>query len=110
MGALLKTGQRTTAKPIGALAFGLMIFMSDRLLAASADVRPTTPSSLCEREMLRAAKMHDLPVSVLYAVGLTETGRRESLQPFALNIEGKAHFAQTLGDALAAFAESKAQG
>ena len=29
----------------------------------------------CEREMMRAAKRYDIPLGVLYAVGLTETGQ-----------------------------------
>jgi soluble lytic murein transglycosylase-like protein len=44
----------------------------------------------CEREMLPAANKHGMPLGMLYAVGLTETGRGDSLQPYALNIEGRA--------------------
>src|SRR5436190_13491964 len=33
------------------------------------------PSVVCEREMIRAAKLYAVPLGVLYAVGLTETGR-----------------------------------
>ena len=33
-----------------------------------------------------------MPLGVLYAVGLTETGRGDSLRPYALNIEGKASY------------------
>jgi len=44
----------------------------------------------CEREMLRAAHRHGIPLGMLYAVGLTETGRGDSLRPYALNIEGRA--------------------
>ena len=43
----------------------------------------------CEREMARAADRHAVPLGMLYAVGLTETGRGDSLQPWALNIEGR---------------------
>ena len=35
----------------------------------------------CEREMARAAERHAVPLGMLYAVGLTETGRGDSLQP-----------------------------
>ena len=31
----------------------------------------------CEREMARAALKHGVPLGMLYAVGLTETGRGE---------------------------------
>jgi len=40
--------------------------------------------------MLPAANKHGMPLGMLYAVGLTETGRGDSLQPYALNIEGRA--------------------
>jgi soluble lytic murein transglycosylase-like protein len=46
--------------------------------------------SACEREMARAAQKHGVPLGMLYAVGLTETGRGDSLRPYALNIEGRA--------------------
>ncbi|TYC58646.1 lytic transglycosylase domain-containing protein [Rhodobacterales bacterium] len=42
--------------------------------------------------MIAAAKKYRVPLGVLYAVGLTETGRRNSLYPYALNIEGKSVF------------------
>ncbi|MES0809039.1 transglycosylase SLT domain-containing protein [Roseibium sp. SCPC15] len=48
--------------------------------------------NICEREMVAAAQKYGVPLGVLYAVGLTETGRRNSLYPYALNIEGKSVF------------------
>jgi len=53
----------------------------------------------CEQEMIRAARIHDVPLGVLYAIGLTETGRRGSLHPYALNIEGPSYFPATLSEA-----------
>lgn len=35
--------------------------------------------------MQRAATKYDIPIGILYAVGLTETGHRDSLQPYAMN-------------------------
>ncbi|MEP1930490.1 MAG: transglycosylase SLT domain-containing protein [Roseibium sp.] len=55
--------------------------------AAQAEVQ-----NVCEREMMAAARKYRVPLGVLYAVGLTETGRRNSLYPYALNIEGKSVF------------------
>ncbi|TIN70251.1 MAG: lytic transglycosylase domain-containing protein, partial [Mesorhizobium sp.] len=43
----------------------------------------------CEPEILRAADRYGVPAGILYAVGLTETGKKGSLQPNALNVEGK---------------------
>ena len=54
----------------------------------------------CEREMARAADRHGVPLGMLYAVGLTETGRGDSLRPYALNIEGRAVYDIDKGEAL----------
>lgn len=51
-----------------------------------------------------------MPEGILYSVGLTETGRRGSLQPWSLNIEGKAKFTQSADDALAAFQDAQRRG
>lgn len=57
--------------------------------------------NVCEREMARAARLHQIPLGILYAVGLTETGRRGSLYPYALNIDGRASFPATIDEAIA---------
>jgi hypothetical protein len=69
------------------------------------------PQSLvCEREMTRASAKYGVPLGVLYAVGLTETGRRGTLSPFALNIEGPSYFPDTLDEALQKFHEAENRG
>ena len=60
--------------------------------------------------MLAAAKRHDLPVAILYAVALTETGRRGALQPFALNIDGRSVFPDSISAALTAVGVAQANG
>lgn len=75
--------------------------------AARAAAPPVT--NVCEREMARAARVHNVPLSVFYAVGLTETGRRGSLQPYAMNIEGKAYFGADLADGMRRFDEARRQ-
>ncbi len=60
--------------------------------------------------MIAAASRYDVPLAVLYAVGLTETERRGSLQPFALNVEGAAIYSATLGEALQQFTEAQKRG
>jgi soluble lytic murein transglycosylase-like protein len=57
------------------------------------------PARVCEREIIRVAKTSGVPLPVLYAVGLTETGRGGSLHPYALNIEGPSYFPATLTEA-----------
>lgn len=68
------------------------------------------PLTICEREMLRASEQYQVPLGVLYAVGLTETGRKGSLQPYALNVEGKAVFSASAGQAIRKFKAAQASG
>lgn len=68
------------------------------------------PSNVCEREMASAALAEGVPLGVLYAVAMTETGRKGALQPYALNIEGRTVFAATQVEALAEFAEARRAG
>ncbi|WP_108817543.1 transglycosylase SLT domain-containing protein [Pseudovibrio sp. Alg231-02] len=65
---------------------------------------------LCERQMQEAAQQYNVPLGILYAVGLTETGRKNSLHPYALNIAGKAYFADSATEALAAIKRSRNRG
>ncbi len=67
-------------------------------------------ANACEVEMKAAAAKYDVPLGVLYAVGLTESGHKESLQPFAMNIAGQAYFATGLDDALRRFEQAQARG
>ncbi len=69
-----------------------------------------TSGNICEREMVAASRRYDVPLGVLYAVGLTETGRRDSLQPYALNIEGKALFLSSAREAEEVVAAARAKG
>lgn len=67
-------------------------------------------SPLCEKEMTRAAKRYDVPLGVLYSVGLAETGRKGSLSPYALNIAGHAEFADSAEDALRRLDRARTNG
>ena len=66
--------------------------------------------NVCEREMHRASVRYDVPLGMLYAVGLTETGRKNSLQPYAMNIEGRAEFFPSQAAALRRFTQVHAEG
>lgn len=66
--------------------------------------------SVCEGEITRAAAKYGVPVGVLYAVGLTETGRRGSMQPYAMNIHGTAYFAPDARAAVRRFHEARRDG
>lgn len=67
-------------------------------------------TGICESEIVAAAAKYNVPAGILYSVGLTETGRKGSLQPYAMNIEGKAFFASSADDVLNRFAQARAQG
>lgn len=67
-------------------------------------------AGVCEREIMNAAAKYDIPAGILYSVGLTETGRNGSLQPYAMNIEGKAYFGTSEQDVLTQFGNARAQG
>ncbi|WP_214471953.1 lytic transglycosylase domain-containing protein [Mesorhizobium sp. dw_380] len=96
---------RTTAAPLRLLASALAaICLSSLASGASAATNP------CEPEILRAADRYGVPAGILYAVGLTETGKKGSLQPNALNIEGKAVFPRSRTEALATFANAQREG
>ena len=66
------------------VAIGVALAFTSSVPGAAAE------KNACEREMARAAQKHGVPLGVLYAVGLTETGRGDSLRPYALNVEGRA--------------------
>ncbi len=68
------------------------------------------PANPCEGEMRHAAAKYEVPLGVLYAVGLTESGHKESLQPLAMNIAGEAYFATSLDDAIQRFDTADAAG
>jgi soluble lytic murein transglycosylase-like protein len=60
------------------------------LAASTSSVSASTGA--CEREIQSAAAKYGIPEGILYSVGLTETGRKGSLYPYAMNVEGKALF------------------
>jgi soluble lytic murein transglycosylase-like protein len=92
---------RATARAAAAFTFSV--------LAGSALAAPAFANA-CETEILRAADRYDIPAGILYAVGLTETGRKGSMQPYAMNIEGKAVFAASASDAVRRFTAAKQGG
>ncbi|GJD74435.1 transglycosylase SLT domain-containing protein [Methylobacterium goesingense] len=67
-------------------------------------------ANICEREMAGASARHGVPLGVLYAVGLTESGKRGSLQPYAMNIQGRAYFGTSASDVVGQLAQARASG
>ena len=60
--------------------------------------------------MVRAATTHDVPVGVLYAVALTETGQRGGLNAYAMNVAGRPVFNADLPAAMAVFLAARQNG
>ncbi|MFG1417320.1 lytic transglycosylase domain-containing protein [Xanthobacter sp. V0B-10] len=73
-------------------------------------VRKGGPPNICERELARASKKYNVPLEILYAVGLTESGYAGFLQPYTLYIEGKDYISNNLQDALKLFREAHGRG
>ncbi|GAB6844615.1 soluble lytic murein transglycosylase-like protein [Methylorubrum rhodinum] len=67
-------------------------------------------SNICEQQMARAAARHGVPLGMLYAVGLTESGKRGSLQPYAMNIGGRAYFGTGPADVIARMGQAQREG
>ncbi len=64
----------------------------------------------CEQEIQSAAAKYGVPEGILYSVGLTETGRKGSLHPYALNVEGKVLYPRSEREALVAFDRAEQGG
>lgn len=60
--------------------------------------------------MTRSARENAIPVAVLYAVALTETGQRGALHAYAMNVHGRPAFNATREDALATFDAARRRG
>ncbi|KQP55213.1 lytic transglycosylase [Methylobacterium sp. Leaf399] len=78
--------------------------------AISSFAAPAAATNVCEREMASASAKHGVPLGVLYAVGLTESGNRGSLQPYAMNIAGKAYFGANAADVVSRLAQARTGG
>ncbi len=100
MGVRVKTPEKTRIRLLKQQEEQVMrkvltsAFLTASIFSALAVSVPAAAETqnVCEREMISAARKYNVPLGVLYAVGLTETGRRNSLYPYALNIEGKSVF------------------
>lgn len=88
------------------LAFGLALGLALGLTGAPA----LAAGNPCEAEILRAADRYGVPAGILYAVGLAETGRKGSMHPHALNIEGRTVFAASAAEAETEFRRARAGG
>jgi soluble lytic murein transglycosylase-like protein len=60
--------------------------------------------------MTRAATRNQIPLNVLYSVGLTETGHKGALSPYDMNVDGRAVHSATLAEAMGRFQAERARG
>ncbi|WP_246102741.1 transglycosylase SLT domain-containing protein [Rhizobium straminoryzae] len=79
------------------------------LTISTSEVLAVAPGA-CETEIQSAAAKYGIPEGILYSVGLTETGRKGSLYPWALNIEGRAYFPDNRAQAMEAFLAAEREG
>ncbi len=93
--------------PMSVLALvALTAFICSSLAPATA----LAAAGPCEAEIIHAARAYGVPAGILHSVGLTETGRKGSLYPYALNIEGRTVFAKNRKEALKEFERARAEG
>jgi soluble lytic murein transglycosylase-like protein len=81
-----------------------VLFIFSAVLPAAAE------TDLCEREMAWAASKYGIPLGILYAVGLTETGIGGHLHAYALNLEGETVYSLSKEQAIARFHAAQAAG
>lgn len=82
------------------------LFKKTIILAAfisSTFAHQTYARQTCEEHIVRAAQKYNVPFGTLYSVGITETGRNGTLHPYALNIAGKAMYAQSTAHVIELF-------
>ncbi|MFG1296587.1 lytic transglycosylase domain-containing protein [Xanthobacter variabilis] len=97
------------AKPAPTTA-GAPVRTSSAASPPAKGARKGGPPNICERELARASKKYNVPLQILYAVGLTESGYGGFLQPYTLYIEGKDYISNNLQDALKLFREANGRG
>jgi soluble lytic murein transglycosylase-like protein len=102
------TMRATTARRMARLAVLPIVAAAASISDAGAAGAP--PQNICEREMIHAANEHAVPLAVLYAVALTETGQRGALNAYAMNVEGRPVFSAELREALERFASARRAG
>ena len=103
--------------PRSGLGLGLVLLLADprgRPAGARRAPEAPDPSALCDAAIAKGARRGGVPVEVLLAVALTETGQhrdgRMRAWPWAINREGKGYWFKTRDEALAFGRQSLAAG
>jgi soluble lytic murein transglycosylase-like protein len=103
---------RRASRTAPASSLLLALLLPQATVSFTSEVAAEVPAASisCEHEIATAARRYDIPLAVFYAVGLNETGARGRLQPFSMNIDGRASSNTSLGEALARFKAAKSAG
>lgn len=76
--------------------------------------RAANPARLCDTAAQAAAQRHGVPLDVMRAIALVETGRKLNGQmepwPWAIHAEGRSHWPITRNQALALVEDARARG
>ena len=92
------------------LPFAFLLALAPAGLRAEED----PDAALCEAAIVNGARRGGVPVAVLHAVALTETGRKSAGRirpyPWAINREGKGYWFESRDEAIAFARESLAEG
>jgi hypothetical protein len=100
---------RTTAR----LAVAALLLLA-ALAGGAGKAQGSDYADLCERAIIEGARRGGVPVEVLHAIALTETGRIENGRlrpwPWAINREGQGHWFRSREEALAFARASVAAG
>lgn len=67
-------------------------------------------AKICEQYLQAVSDQSGVPLGVLYAVGMTESGNKGSLHPYALNIAGKSVITYSQADAMRQFRWARMKG
>lgn len=87
-------------------AIGLLAISVSGAIAAPGDLK----LGICEAEIARASAKFGVPLPILYAVGLTESGGSGTLQPLLVATKTVSYVGKNLPDAIRKFNEIRATG
>ena len=103
----------TFLKPVARQPYLLVAALAIVLAGGSAETAPS-PAQLCETAATKAADSYGVPRSVMMAIAIAETGRRDggTLRPWpwAINFGGEGHWFATEAEAVGAALDRQADG
>jgi len=102
-------------RPFSILRFGATLaIIGATMVGAPNPARASDPSDICDQAAYNAAQATGVPISVLKAISLTETGRKKSGKmrpwPWTVNMEGKGVWFDTQHEALEYVEKNHARG